>query len=137
MQYWLLKSEPTEWSWDKQLARGEVGEPWTGVRNYQAQGFLKKMKRGDQCFFYHSGKRKEIVGVVEVIKSFEPDPTDLSKRFGMVTVRAMYPMTPVTLKWVKAQRSLQTMKLVMQPRLSVQPVSDTEWTIIKEQGIGA
>ena len=86
-----------------QVAKGESGEPWTGVRNHQAQGFLKQMKQGDQCFFYHSGKRKEIVGVAKVIKSFEPDPTDASNRFGMVTVVAMHSMTPVPLTWVKAQ----------------------------------
>ena len=137
MQYWLLKSEPTEWSWEMQAAKGDRGEPWTGVRNFQAQGFLKQMKQGDQCFFYHSGKRKEIVGVVKVIKSFELDPTDVSNRFGMVTVVAMYPMKPVSLTWVKAQPNLQTMKLVKQPRLSVQPVSEIEWNEIQKQGIGA
>ena len=137
MQYWLLKSEPTEWSWEMQSAKGDKGEPWTGVRNFQAQGFLKQMKQGDQCFFYHSGKRKEIVGVVKVIKSVEPDPTDVSNRFGMVTVVAMYSMRPVPLTWVKAQPNLQTMKLVKQPRLSVQPVSEIEWNEIQKQGIGA
>ena len=127
MKYWLLKSEPDVFSIDDLYDCKDHTEPWDGIRNYQARNFMRdEMVINDQCFFYHSGKRKEIVGVAKVIKSFEPDPTDASNRFGMVTVVAMHSMTPVPLTWVKAQLNLQTMKLVKQPRLSVQPFSERE-----------
>ena len=89
MNYWLFKSEPSSWSWQDQLKRGEKGEGWDGVRNYQASNNMKKMKIGDQGFFYHSVTEKKIVGIVEVIKEYAPDPTDKTERFGMVTVKAL------------------------------------------------
>jgi len=134
MQYWLLKSEPDEWSWTEQVAIGDLGEPWTGVRNYQARNYLQQMRVGDLAFFYHSGKVRWVVGTVEVIKAYEPDPTDVTGKFGMVTVRARSPLTPVSLSWIKKHPMLQMMKLNKQPRLSVQPVTKEEWDIIVEKG---
>ena len=123
MQYWLLKSEPDEWSWTDQVSVGERGEPWTGVRNYQARNYLQQMQVGDLGFFYHSGKVRSVVGIVEVIKSYEPDPTDPTGKFGMVTVKTRCSLTPVSLSWIKEHSMLQMMKLNKQPRLSVQPVT--------------
>ncbi len=134
MQYWLLKSEPEDWSWADQIQCGMKGEAWTGVRNYQARNFMKCMQCGDQCLFYHSGRKREIVGTVEIIKTYEPDPTDESGRFGMVTVRALQSLGPVSLAWIKEQSALQSMVLLRQPRLSVQPLTVVEWAIIIGQG---
>ena len=92
MNYWLMKSEPSTWSWDDQLARGEDGEGWDGVRNHQASNNMKAMEIGDLAFFYHSVNEKQIVGIVEVCETYHPDPTDASGRFGMVTVKAVKPM---------------------------------------------
>ena len=89
MQYWLMKSEPETWSWEQQVKAGAKGEGWDGVRNYQASNNMKKMKKGDLCFFYHSVKERDIVGIVKVVKEYHPDPTDKSKRFGMVSVSAV------------------------------------------------
>lgn len=122
MQYWLLKSEPDEWSWTDQVSVGELGEPWTGVRNYQARNYMQQMRVGDLGFFYHSGKVRSVVGIVEVIKSYEPDPTDPTDptgKFGMVTMKTRCSLTPVSLSWIKEHSMLQMMKLNKQPRLSV------------------
>jgi predicted RNA-binding protein with PUA-like domain len=122
MNYWLMKSEPSTWSWDDQIAKGETGEGWDGVRNHQASNNMKAMEIGDLAFFYHSVNEKQIVGIVEVIELYHPDPTDASGRFGMVTVKAVKPMTkPVTLADIKADQRLAEMALVRQARLSVTP----------------
>lgn len=131
MAYWLFKSEPGTWSWDDQVAKGNVGEGWDGVRNYQASNNMKAMKIGDRGFFYHSVNEKQIVGIVEVIEEYHPDPTDKSGRFGMVTVKAVKPVTsPVTLADVKAEPQLEDFALVRQSRLSVVPVTDAQWALI-------
>ena len=134
VRYWLLKSEPDEWSWSMQVAKGTVGEPWTGVRNYQARNLMKEMQVGDLCFFYHSGKTREIVGVVEVMEAYQPDPTDVSGRFGMVVVAARDSLQPISLQWIKNHPDLQEMKLLKQSRLSVQPVTNEEWNILLNKG---
>lgn len=128
MAYWLFKSEPGTWSWDDQVRKGDVGEGWDGVRNYQASNNMKAMKVGDLGFFYHSVNEKQIVGIVEVIEEYHPDPTDKSERFGMVTVKAVKPVTkPVTLADIKGEPSLEDFALVRQSRLSVVPVTDAQW----------
>ena len=135
MNYWLMKSEPSTWSWDDQLARGEDGEGWDGVRNHQASNNMKAMKIGDLAFFYHSVNEKQIVGIVEVCELYHPDPTDASGRFGMVTVRAVASMVrPVTLAEIKADERLAEMALVRQSRLSVTPVSAAQWAILMDMG---
>ena len=133
MHYWLLKSEPSAWSWQNQLDRGEQGEGWDGVRNYQASNNMKAMAIGDLAFFYHSVNEKQIVGIVEVCALYHPDPTDASGRFGMVTVKAVKSLhNPVTLADIKADERLQDMALVRQSRLSVTPVTAKQWTIIMQ-----
>ena len=128
MQYWLLKSEPNTWSWDDQVNKGDVGEGWDGVRNYQASNNMKAMQIGDLAFFYHSVNEKRIVGIVEVIELYHPDPTDATGRFGMVTVKAICPVkTPVTLAEIKANPALAEIALVRQSRLSVLPVTPDHW----------
>ena len=135
MAYWLLKTEPEEFSWDDQVKRGAKGEAWTGVRNFTARGNLKAMKRGEQAFFYHTGDEKRIVGVVEVIKEAYPDATDEKGVFVCVDVKAVEPMpTPVTLAQARAEPGLKDMVLIHQPRLSVQPVTDEEWKQICRMG---
>ncbi|MEC8120706.1 MAG: EVE domain-containing protein [Pseudomonadota bacterium] len=135
MNYWLMKSEPSTWSWDDQLARGEDGEGWDGVRNHQASNNMKAMEIGDLAFFYHSVNEKQIVGIVEVCELYHPDPTDASGRFGMVTVRAVASMVrPVTLAEIKADERLAEMALVRQSRLSVTPVSAAQWAILMDMG---
>jgi predicted RNA-binding protein with PUA-like domain len=135
MTHWLLKSEPSSWSWDNQVSKGAAGEPWTGVRNFRAKNNLKAMKLGDTAFFYHSGEEKRIVGTVEVIRESYPDPTDPTGKFVVVDVKAIEPLPrPVTLSEVKAERRLSGIVLAHQPRLSVQPVTDTEWRIVCELG---
>ncbi len=129
MQYWLFKSEPGAWSWDDQVKKGT--EHWDGVRNYQANNNMKAMKKGDKGFFYHSVNEKRIVGVVEVVKEHYPDHTDESGRFGMVDVKALYPVeNPVTLAEIKAEPKLADLALVKQSRLSVVPVATNEWKIL-------
>jgi predicted RNA-binding protein with PUA-like domain len=129
MAYWLMKSEPGAWSWDDQVRDG-VAE-WDGVRNYQASNNMKAMTVGDLAFFYHSVNEKQIVGIVEVVKEYYPDPSDQSARFGMVDVKAMRPVEkPVTLAEIKAEPRLQNLALVRQSRLSVVPVAEDEWTLI-------
>ena len=131
MNYWLFKSEPSSWSWQDQLNRGKKGEGWDGVRNYQASNNMKKMKIGDQGFFYHSVKEKKIVGIVEVIKEYVPDPTDKTKKFGMVTVRALKTLNKgVSLQDIKENKKLTDFIMLRQNRLSVLPVSLKEWDII-------
>jgi predicted RNA-binding protein with PUA-like domain len=135
MNYWLMKSEPSTWSWDDQIAKGETGEGWDGVRNHQASNNMKTMEIGDLAFFYHSVNEKQIVGIVEVIELYHPDPTDASGRFGMVRVKAVKPMTkPVTLADIKADQRLAEMALVRQSRLSVTPVSADQWAMLMDMG---
>lgn len=129
MAYWLMKTEPGAWSWDDQVRNG-VAE-WDGVRNHQASNNMKAMRIGDRAFFYHSVNEKRIVGVVEVVKEYYPDPSDASGRFGMVDVRAVQSLNkPVTLSDIKGQASLADFALVRQSRLSVMPVTDAQWRLI-------
>ncbi len=129
MQYWLFKSEPNTWSWEDQ--QNVEMEGWDGVRNYQAAGNMKKMKIGDLGFFYHSVKEKTIKGIVKVVKEYHPDPTDTTGRFGMVALSAVCPVNKeITLADIKAEPKLADMALVKQSRLSVSPVTKTEWEII-------
>ena len=135
MAYWLLKTEPEEYSWNDQVKRGAKGEAWSGVRNFTARGNLKAMKKGDLAFFYHTGEEKQIVGVVEVIRESYKDPTDPKGVFLMVDVKAVEPVPkPVTLAAIKAEPKLAEMALVKQSRLSVQPVTPTEWKLIGAMG---
>ena len=128
MQYWLFKSEPNTWSWEDQVNKGDVGEGWDGVRNYQASNNMKAMKIGDLGFFYHSVKEKMIVGIVEVCAEYHPDHTDESGRFGMVDVKAVKSVTtPVSLADIKANPNLEDIALIKQSRLSVLPVSPDHW----------
>ena len=135
MAYWLFKSEPDVWSWEKQKAKGKAGEEWTGVRNYQARNNMRAMKLGDKGFFYHSNEGKEIVGIVEVIKTFYPDPSDESGKFGMVDFKAVKALkNPVSLDMIKREAKLKDMVLVNNSRLSVQPVTAAEWAFISKMG---
>ncbi len=135
MATWLLKTEPDTFSWDHQLARGAKGEPWTGVRNFTARRYLKEMKQGDRAFFYHTGDEKQVVGIVEVIRESYPDPTDAEGKFLAVDVKAVEPLPkPVTLAAIKAEPRLKDMALVKYSRLSVQPVTATEWKIVCQMG---
>jgi predicted RNA-binding protein with PUA-like domain len=135
LQYWLFKSEPSTWSWDQQVAKGDVGEEWDGVRNYQARNFMRQMDIGDLGFFYHSQKDKEIVGIVEVCANAHPDSTTDEARWECVDIRAVKPMQiPVTLEQIKTDPRLTDMVLVKNSRLSVQPVTTEEWAIICELG---
>ncbi|MCV6601651.1 MAG: EVE domain-containing protein, partial [Cohaesibacter sp.] len=131
MAYWLFKSEPNTWGWDQQLAKGEEGEQWDGVRNYQARNNMQKMTLGDKGFFYHSVNEKRIVGVVEVCAEAHPDTTDDTGKWQCVDIKAIKSVvTPVTLEDCKAHPDLANMVLVNNSRLSVQPVSEEEWAII-------
>lgn len=133
MAYWLVKSEPSTWSWDDHV-KASV-ECWDGVRNYQAAGNMKKMKVGDQVFFYHSVNEKKIVGIVEVVKEYYPDHTDESGRFGMVDLKAKQVLSaPVTLQQVKEDPRLEHLALVRQSRLSVMPIDANSWDIIIKMG---
>ncbi len=135
MAHWLMKSEPSVWSWAQQVEAGAKGTFWNGVRNHQAKLNLMAMKKGDTAFFYHSNEERAVVGIVEIIKTFYPDPTDESGKFGMVDVRAKKPFkTAVTLAAVKAESNLAKMALVTNSRLSVQPVTDDEWRIVCAMG---
>ena len=127
--YWLVKSEPSVWSWDMQVKKGVQG--WDGVRNYQASNNMKAMKTGDHAFFYHSNEGKEIVGIVEVAQEYHPDPTDESGKFGMVAFKPVSALKkPVTLAQVKETAALKDMALLKQSRLSVSPVTKAEWDYI-------
>ena len=131
MNYWLLKSEPNVWSIDQQIKSGSKGSMWDGVRNYQAANNLRKMKKGDQCFFYHSNIGKEIVGIVKVIREAYQDPTDKSKRFVAVQVRFEKKLdNPVSLKDIKKTTELKDLTLIKQSRLSVMPINTKDWKII-------
>ena len=135
MAKWLFKSEPDVWGWDMQVAKGDVGEEWNGVRNYQARNNMRAMKIGDQGFFYHSNIGKEIVGIVEVCAESHPDSTTDDPRWDCVDIRALRPLKrPVTLAEVKDDPRLQDMALVKSMRLSVQPVTEEEWRIVCELG---
>ncbi len=135
MNYWLLKSEPNVWSIDQQLKVGAKGADWDGVRNYQAANNLKKMKKGDLCFFYHSNIGKEIVGIVEVIKTAFIDPTDKEKRFVAVKVKYKSKLkTPVSLENIKKNNDLKDIALIKQSRLSVMPIDTKCWKIILKMG---
>ena len=131
MNYLLLKSEPNVWSIDQQIKAGNKGADWDGVRNYQASNNLKKMKKGDLCFFYHSNIGKEIVGIVEVIKTAFIDPTDKEKRFVAVKVKYKTKIkTPVSLENIKKNKDLKDIALIKQSRLSVMPIDTKCWKII-------
>jgi predicted RNA-binding protein with PUA-like domain len=133
MAYWLFKSEPDTWSWDDQVAKGAAGEEWHGVRNYQARNNMRGMQLGDLGFFYHSRQGLEIVGIVEVCALAHPDSTTDDPRWECVDIRAMRPLAkPVTLESIKADSVLSEMVLVKNSRLSVQPVTPTEWARICE-----
>ena len=135
MAHWLVKSEPATWSWQQQVEAGAKGTFWNGVRNHTAKQYLMAMKLGDEAFFYHSNEGKEIVGIVEVIKTFYPDPSDATGKFGMVDFRAVKPLKQaVSLETIKADARLKDMVLVNNSRLSVQPVSDAEWKAICKMG---
>ncbi|MBZ4022021.1 ubiquinol-cytochrome C reductase [Rhodobacter sp. TJ_12] len=135
MAKWLFKSEPNVWSWDMQVAKGDVGEEWNGVRNYQARNNMRAMQIGDQGFFYHSNIGKEVVGIVEVCALSHQDSTTEDTRWDCVDIRAIRPLArPVTLAEVKADPRLSEMALVTSMRLSVQPVTEEEWKIICELG---
>ena len=135
MAYWLLKTEPETFSWDDQIKRGAKGEPWSGVRNWQAAHNMKEMKKGDLGFFYHTGDEKRIVGIVEVIGEYRKDPTDETGRFGLVDVKAVKDVPkPVTLAAIKADPAFADMVLVKYSRLSVQPVTAEEWKRICKMG---
>ncbi|GLQ28346.1 EVE domain-containing protein [Sulfitobacter pacificus] len=135
MAYWLFKSEPNTWGWDDQLAKGEAGEEWDGVRNYQARNFMREMKIGDLGFFYHSMKEKSVVGIVKVIAEAHPDSTTDDPRWECVDIQAVRPFVkPVTLDQIKAEERLADMVLVRNSRLSVQPVTDAEWQLVCTMG---
>ena len=135
MKYWLFKSEPSTWSWQQQLDKGEAGEEWDGVRNYQARNNMRLMSIGDRGFFYHSQKEKAIVGVVDVIAEVHPDSTTDDERWECVDIKAVRPFeTPVTLEQIKADPRLAEMVLVRNSRLSVQPVRDDDWKIVCDLG---
>lgn len=129
MAHWLFKSEPSAFSWDDLVKKGSTG--WDGVRNHQAANNMKAMKLGERGFFYHSVEEKRIVGVVEVVGPYRPDPSDASGRFGMVEVRALMAVKhPVTLAEIKAEPRLAKLALVRQSRLSVVPIGEAEWRLL-------
>lgn len=131
MRYWLFKSEPSTWSWDDQVSKGDAGEEWDGVRNYQARNFMREMAVGDLGFFYHSQTEKAVVGLVEVIAEAHPDSTTEDPRWDCVDIKALRPVqTPVSLDMIKADPRLSEMVLVRNSRLSVQPVTAREWQIV-------
>ena len=135
MKYWLFKSEPFKWSWDQQKAKGEAGEEWDGIRNYQARNYMRDMKLGDRAFFYHSNKGLEVVGVCEISAESAPDSTTDDERWDCVHLRALADVpNPVTLKDVKANPKLADMALVTAFRLSVQPVKAAEWREVCKMG---
>jgi len=136
MAYWLLKTEPEEFSWDDQLKRGKKGETWSGVRNFAARGYLKEMKKGDKFFFYHTGEEKQVVGIGEITKEHFPDPTAAKGEpwVAVTTVADEALPKPVTLAAVKAEAKLKDMALVKYSRLSVQPVTEAQWKIVCKMG---
>ena len=131
MNYWLLKSEPSTWSWDDQSKVKK--EMWDGVRNYQARNNLMKMKKGDLCFFYHSVNEKKIVGIAEVVKEHYPDPTDKTNRFVVVDIKTKKKLkNSVSLKQIKSQKKLSHLALIKQSRLSVMPIDEESWYLINK-----
>lgn len=135
MRYWLFKSEPSTWSWDDQVAKGDLGEEWDGVRNYQARNFMREMAVGDRGFFYHSQKEKSVVGLLEVIAEAHQDSKTDDARWVCVDIKALEALpTPVSLDMIKTDPRLSDMVLVKNSRLSVQPVTADEWAVILELG---
>lgn len=135
MAYWLLKTEPDDWSWDEQVASGAKGEAWTGVRNAQARNYMREIKKGDLAFFYHTGDERRAVGIVKVVKEAYQDPSTDDDRWLAVDVAAVEPFkTPVTLADIKSEAKLAEMVLVKNSRLSVQPVTDAEWKLVRKMG---
>lgn len=135
MQYWLFKSEPFKWSWDQQKAKGDAGEEWDGIRNYQARNNMRAMELGDRAFFYHSNEGLDVVGIAEVSALSAPDSTTDDERWDCVHIRALCDMpNPVSLKQVKANEKLADMSLVTSMRLSVQPVKEDEWMEVCRMG---
>ena len=133
MAYWLFKSEPNAWGWDDQVAKGDLGEEWDGVRNYQARNNMREMKLGDLGFFYHSVNEKRVVGIVEVCREIHPDSTTDDPRWECVDIKAVRPLKgPVTLDMCKEEPRLAEMVLVNNTRLSVQPVTAAEWDVVLE-----
>ena len=133
MTYWLFKSEPNTWGWDDQVAKGDAGEEWDGVRNYQARNFMREMEVGDRGFYYHSQTEKAVVGIVEVMNAAHPDSTTDDECWECVDIKAVAPVErPVTLDMIKEDPRLGEMVLVKNSRLSVQPVTETEWKIVCE-----
>lgn len=131
MRYWLFKSEPSTWGWEQQVGKGDAGEEWDGVRNYQARNFMREMALGDYGFFYHSQAEKAVVGIVEVCAEAHPDSTTDDDRWECVDIKAVKPVqTAVTLEVIKADERLADMVLVKNSRLSVQPVTKEEWRIV-------
>ena len=135
MSYWLIKSEPSKGMWDLIQKNGKSGCFWKRVRNFQARNYMKQMKKGDKCFFYHSVDERQIIGVVEVTKEYYPDETDPSGRFVLVDVKTKKKLKkPVTLKEIKSNPNLSSLALVKQSRLSVMPVDQKSWKIISKSG---
>ena len=135
MKYWLLKTEPEQWSWEQQVSSGNEGAEWNGVRNFQAAKNLKKMKIGDKCFFYHTGKEKKIVGIVEVVKEHFLDKTDKTHKFVSVIVKTLIPFKKtVKLQKIKKNRVFKDFSLVKQSRLSVMEVDLKYWKKIRKMG---
>ncbi len=133
MAHWLMKSEPSAYSWDQLVKDGRTH--WNGVRNHQAAANLKAMKKGDRVFFYHSNEGLAVVGIAEVVKEYYPDPSDTSGKFGMVDVKPVAPLEkPVTLAAIKAEPKLGQLGLVRQSRLSVSAVDDAAWKLICKMG---
>jgi len=131
MKHWLIKSEPSTWSWNNQLKNNTT--MWDGVRNYQARNYMKMMKKNDLCFFYHSLVEKQIVGIVKVIREFYPDPTDVTKKFVAVDVKYYSSFSnPVTLEQIKSEKKLSDILLLKQSRLSVMPVDNKSWNLMCE-----
>jgi predicted RNA-binding protein with PUA-like domain len=135
MNRWLFKSEAEVWSWDQQVAKGDIGEEWDGVRSYQARNIMRQMQLGDIAFFYHSRAEKEIVGIVEICALAHQDSSTEDERWDCVDIKAVRPMKkPVTLAMCKEDPRLANMVLVNNSRLSVQPVTAEEWAIVCELG---
>ncbi len=133
MAYWLVKSEPGAWSWEDHV-KTKVTD-WDGVRNHQAANHMKAMKVGDKVFMYHSVNEKRIVGVLEVVKTYRPDPSDKTGRFGMVSLKALHPLKePVTLAQIKTDPRLSHLALVRQSRLSVMPIDAAAWRVLCKMG---
>jgi len=136
MKYWLMKSEPNVWSINQQKKAGKKGVSWDGVRNYQAANNLRKMKKGDLCFFYHSNIGKEIVGIIEIIKTAFIDPTDKKKKFVAVQTRFKKMLErAVSLESIKKNKKLKHLSLIKQSRLSVMPIDSKSWKILNKMGI--